>query len=116
MNAGFFWPATPQSDLSLSSGIGYAYYVKNPQLSYVEVAPNSALAWNVFFDDGWLTFFDQFSYSQNVVNEPALSGIVTFPVLDNTIGARVDWLPNQWQFQAGYSHDNYFSDSSALSI
>lgn len=113
-NVGFFWPATPQSDLSLSSRIGYAYYVKNPQLSYVEVAPNSALAWNVFFDDGWLTFFDQFSYSQNVANEPALSGIVIFPVLDNTIGARVNWLPSQWQFQAGYSHDNYFSDSSAF--
>jgi hypothetical protein len=113
-NVGFFWPATPQSDLSLSSRIGYAYYVKNPQLGYVEIAPNSALAWNVLFDDGSLTFFDQFSYSPNVADEPALTGIVIFPILDNTIGVRVNWLPNQWQFQAGYSHDNYLSDSTAF--
>lgn len=114
VNVGFFWPATQQSDLSFSARFGYAYYVKNPQLGYVEIAPNSALAWNVFFDDGWLTFFDQFSYSESVVDQAALSGIVTFPILDNTIGARVNWLPKQWQFQAGYSHDNYFSDSTAF--
>src|SRR5208337_1290085 len=110
VNAGFFWPATLQSQVSLNAGVGYARYLKNSQYDYVDVAPNSALAWNVFFDDGWLTFFDQFSYSQQVVTEAALSGIATFPHYDNTIGTRASWLPGQWLLEAGYSHDDYFSD------
>ncbi len=47
--------------------------------------------------------------------EAALSDLATFPHFDNTIGLRASWLPNQWLVEGGYSHNNYFSDSSSLS-
>jgi uncharacterized protein YaiE (UPF0345 family) len=114
VNAGFYWPATEQSEINLNTSIGYAHYLHNSQEDNVQVSPDSALSWNVFFEDGSLTFFDQFSYSQSVESQAALSGVATFPIFDNTAGLRVNWLPNQWAFQAGYSHDNHLSDSSQL--
>lgn len=114
LNLGFDWPATPQSDVNLNTSLGYAHYLNNPQYDYLEVGPNSLLSWNVSFADGSLNFFDQFSYSQEVVTQPALSGVATFPIFDNTVGGRVNWSPGQWVFQAGYSHDNYLSDASAF--
>ena len=81
VNVGFYWPVTLQSDVSLNTSIGYAHYVKYSQYDYVEIGPNSALSWNVLFEDGSLTFFDQFSYSQQVVSQAALSGVATFPIL-----------------------------------
>jgi len=112
LNLGFFWPATTQSQLNFGSSIGYVHYLKNSQYDHAEVAPNSALSWAVGFDDGSITFFDQFSYSQQVLAESALSGLATFPRLNNTIGARVDWLPGRWAFEIGYSHNTSFSESS----
>jgi hypothetical protein len=114
VNVGFYWPVTLQSDLSLNTSIGYAHYLKYSQYDYLEIGPNSALSWNVLFEDGSLTFFDQFTYSQQVVSQAALSGVATFPIFENTAGVRVNWLPNQWAFQAGYSHDDYLSDSSTF--
>jgi hypothetical protein len=111
---GFYWPATQQSAVSLNTSLGYAHYLNNAQYDYLEVGPNSALSWNVLFPDGSLNFFDQFSYSQQVETQASLSGVATFPIFDNTAGARINWSPSQWVFQAGYSHDNYFSDSSVF--
>jgi hypothetical protein len=111
VNLGFYWPATEQSDLILNTSIGYACYLKNSQNDSLEVSPNSVLSWNVLFEDGSLNFFDQFNYSEQVESQAALSGVATFPIFDNTAGIRVNWLPDQWAFQAGYSHENYLSDS-----
>jgi hypothetical protein len=112
LNLGVIWPATLQSELRFSSSIGYLHYVKNSFNDHLEVAPTSALSWAIRFDDGAITLFDQFSYSQQVLSESALSGIAIFPWFNNTIGTRVDWLPGHWAVQAGYSHNNSLSDSS----
>jgi hypothetical protein len=112
LNLGFFWPATTQSQINFSSSIGYVHYLKNTQYNHLEISPNSALSWIIGFDDGSITFYDQFSYSQQVQTESALSGVATFPRLDNTIGTRVDWLPGRWALAMGYSHNNSFSDES----
>ena len=114
VNAGFDWPVTELSDLNLNTSIGYDHYLRYSQYDTFEVAPNSALSWNVLIPDGSLTFFDQFSYSQQVATQPALTGVANFPIFDNSTGVRVNWLPGQWAFQAGYSHEEYFSDSSAF--
>jgi hypothetical protein len=114
VNVGFDWPATDLSDLSLNTSIGYSHYLRYSQYDSLQVAPNSALSWNLLIPDGSVSFYDQFSYSQNVVSQPALSGVATFPIFDNTIGVRTDWEPGQWDAQAGYSHEDYFSDTSAF--
>ena len=112
VSAGLFWPATTQSDLRFGSSFGYVHYLKNSQYDHLEVGPNSALSWAIGFDDGTITFFDQFSYSQQVLAESAIAGLATFPRFNNTVGTRVDWLPDRWALEAGYSHNDSFSDSS----
>jgi hypothetical protein len=111
-NIGLFWPATTQSELRFGSSFGYVHYLKNSQYDHLEVAPTSALSWAVGFDDGTITFFDQFSYSQQVLAESAIAGLATFPRFNNTVGTRVDWLPGRWALEAGYSHNDSFSDST----
>jgi len=112
LNLGFFWPVTTGSQLNFSSSIGYVHYLRNSRYDHLEVAPSSALNWVVGFDGGSVSFFDQFSYSQQVLSESSLSGLATFPRFDNTIGTRVDWLPGRWAFELGYSHNTTFSDST----
>jgi len=114
VTTGIFWPLTTLSDITLNTGIGYAHYLKSSQNDYVEVTPNSVLNWNISLDDVVFTFYDQFSYTESVVTQPALVGTATFPIFDNTAGARVNWTPNQWLFQAGYSYDDYVPESPAF--
>ena len=112
LTAGFDWQATALTDLSLNTEIGYLHYLRHSEMDSLEVAPNSALAWNIYFDDGYVSFFDQFTYSQSVISEAALSGIASLPRFDNNVGTRITWSPGKWLWQAGYSHDIYYSDSS----
>jgi hypothetical protein len=114
MTAGFTLPATEQSGLNLNTGVGYAYYLVHPQYSAWEISPDSALSWDIAFEDGSMTLFDQFSFSQQVGTESALYGVAAFPRFDNTIGIKATWLPNRWRIEGGYSHNNFFSDSSAF--
>jgi hypothetical protein len=113
MIAGFTWPATPQSSLYLNAGVGYLKYLNHPKYDRLQLAPNSVLNWNVGLEDVTLSFYDQFTYSQQVVSEAALAGSASFPLFDNTVGTRATWTPGKWDLSAGYSHDNYVSDSSA---
>lgn len=106
------WPATPQSALTLEADIGYRHYLNHSQYDGLEISPNSALTYSITWDEGSLSFFDQFSYLQDVVSQPALSGVATFPRLENTVGTRVTFEPGKWLLVAGYSHDNYLTDSS----
>ena len=113
LNLGFVWPATEQSELNLSSSVGYAKYLANPRYDRVEISPGSALTWRISFTDGSLTFFDQFSDSQSVISEASVSGVSNLPRIDNTLGARAEWDPGRWLLAVGYSHDIFFSDASA---
>jgi hypothetical protein len=108
------WGATDQSLLQIGAGIGYVHYFKNSENGGLEVTPNSALSYRMGFTDGSLAVFDQVSYSQQVVQEPALVNVATLPRLENTVGTRVTWEPGRWELQAGYSHDDYLSTSSSF--
>ena len=112
LNLGFDWPVTTQSELRFGSSFGYLHYLSHSQYDHLEVAPTSALSWAIGFDDGSITFFDQFSYSQQVLAQSALVGLAFFPLFNNTVGTRVDWLPGRWALEEGYSHNESFSDSS----
>jgi hypothetical protein len=108
------WSVTPQSAITLGARIGYRHYVEHHQYDALEIAPNSALTYNVTWDQGSLAFYDLFSYSQDVVSQAALSGLASFPLLDNTVGTRLSLLPGKWLLEAGYSHNDYISDSSGF--
>src|SRR5262249_17928335 len=70
------------------------------------------LSWDISFEDGTLTLFDQFSYSSQVGTVSALYGLASFPRFDNTLGLKAAWLPNRWRVEGGYSHNDFFSDST----
>ena len=112
LNLGLAWPVTTESNLHFRSNLGYVHYLRNSQYDHLEVAPNSALSWAIGWPNGSVSLFDQFSYSQQVLAEPAISGLAIFPRFNNTIGAQANWLPGQCAFEIGYSHNNAFSDSS----
>jgi hypothetical protein len=113
ITTGFQWPATEKSELRFNGGFGYAHYLAHPEFDALEITPDSALAWEASFEDGKLTLFDRFSYSQQVITESAISGVPTFPRFDNTVGTKVTWLPDHWLLEGGYSHNDFFSDSTA---
>ena len=112
LNLGFIWPATEQSELDFYTSAGYGKYLEHPSNDRFEVDPGSALSWNISFEDGTLTFFDQFSDSQSVISEASVTGLSKLPRIDNTAGTRADWQPGRWLFELGYSHDTYFSDDA----
>ena len=110
---GLVWAATEQSELNFNISAGYAKYLAHPVNDQAEIAPGSVLSWKISFEDGSLTFFDQFSDSQSVITEASVSGVGTLPRIDNTIGVRAQWQPGRWLLELDYSHDNYFSDDAA---
>jgi hypothetical protein len=114
VNAGMVWPATPLSSVTLSAGIGYAHYLKNSQNDSLEFQPNSSLNWNIFIEDVTLSLYDQFSFSQQVVTQGAVSDLTRFPIYNETAGILASWQPGHWEFSGGYSHGETFSTSSAL--
>ncbi len=113
LNLGLVWPITEQTELNLSSSVGYAKYLAYPSNDQIQIAPGSALTWRISFTDGSLTFFDQFSDTQSVISEASVSGISNLPQIDNTVGLRAEWDPGRWLLAVGYSHDNFFSDGAA---
>jgi hypothetical protein len=116
LNLGAAWAPTGQSALQLGTGIGYNLYLKNPTNSGLNITPNSALTYAFSLDDFKVTLFDQFSYTSEVISEASLANVGTLPRLDNTIGIRLAWNPSQWDFQVGYSHDDYLSEGNGQNL
>jgi len=114
LDLGFAWLATGQSELDFYTSAGYGKYLEHPSNDQFEVNPGSALSWNISFEDGSLTFFDQFSDSQSVISEASVTGVSKLPRIDNTVGARANWQPGRWLFELDYSHDTYFSDDATF--
>lgn len=109
---GFDWPATERSDLRLGTGVGYIHYFRYTANNGLEVTPNSALTYSLSWKDLVLTLYDQLSYTRQVTTEAALANVATLPQFDNTVGARAEWDPGHWAFQASYGHDIYLSDTA----
>lgn len=115
LRMGLTWPATEKSELHLNTSVGYVHYLDHSQYDTLEVAPDSALSWSMFFPDGAVTLFDQFSYAHTVASEAALTGLVTLPRLDNNVGARTTWLPGHWFVEGSASLDEFVTDSPGFS-
>jgi hypothetical protein len=106
------WPITESTQLAMGVGLGYIKYHKNDQLDRFDLSPDTELALDIAAKDFVFTFFERATYSQEVVNDAAVSGVAEYPRFDNTIGGRVTWLPGDWLCAVGYSHANFLSSSS----
>jgi hypothetical protein len=105
---GVLFQLSPQSRLDFRTGVGYEDYIDNSVEDRLFITPGSELAIDVRVGSAVVTFFDRFDYSQDVVQEGALSGVGRFPRLENTVGLRSVWQFDRWVYQAGYSHLNVF--------
>lgn len=108
-----FWPATDNTTLSFGLGLGYEHYLDNSDLNNFLITPDSALAWDITAQDWMFTFYDRFTYSQEVASQGGLSDTAEYPRIENTVGVRARWQPDRYELQFGYSHFNFFSTSSA---
>ncbi len=110
---GGFLPITDTGRLTLGFGVGYADYLKNNDLDRLYFSPNSELAYDFSVKDFRFTIFDSFDYSYDVEGVGAVSGVAQLPRFENTVGMRVLWVPSKWSYQAGYSHNNYITQSGS---
>jgi hypothetical protein len=114
LDFGVLWPASDSSRLQFDSQIGYVTYLAHTRTDSIEIAPNSALTWNISFADGSLAFYDQFEYSQEVITVPSVRGLDSLPRLINTVGVRAQWLPGKWVLEAGISHSDFQSTDATF--
>ncbi len=108
---GLMWPVTETNTLTLNTSIGYTHYWDHDYLdsANVLVAPNSALAFNLFVGDFKFNFHDDFSYQQDPVNEGAFSNVATFDRFNNDAGVTAIWDLNQIVLTLGYDHINFIT-------
>jgi len=83
------WPVTEKNKLSLSLGLGYAKYINTPEFDGLFLTPGSDLSFDVYIKDFVINFHDRFSYSQDVSNDPTVSGIGIVDRFENALGVSV---------------------------
>ncbi len=112
------WQATRDSVISMGMGFGYQFYTENTDLNRAFFTPDSDLAWDIPVKDWVFTVYDRFSYSQDLLSQPAFVGTGQtgdYPRMDNTAGLRARWMPSRYVFEAGYGHNTFYTDSQDYS-
>jgi hypothetical protein len=110
------WPVTSTSALlSFASSLSYAKYLRNSQYDRYIISPDSEFALDVPVENIVFTLYDRFFYSQDVLDLGELSGVAEFSGLNNTVGLKATWLPEDWLVLVDYGHFNFFSSSTIYS-
>jgi hypothetical protein len=111
------WQVSELNALRLDLGIGYAAYASHSEFDTQSllIAPQSALAFDLYIGDFRITFFDQFSLLQNPVDEIDLANVGRFPRFENAAGITVLWDLNKVILIGGYTHYNFESLDSNFS-
>lgn len=112
LNTRVFWPVTDKNALNLNVGLGYAAYVAHPLYDYLVITPDSELSFDLFVRDFKFTFYDRFSYTENPVDNGAVSGVANFGGLNNVAGLNAAWDLNKVILSAGYGHADFLSSTS----
>ena len=116
LNLGMTYRGFHESRVNLNVGIGYEDYIDNSENDRFFIAPGSEVALDARIGPSTVTVFDRFDYSQDVASEGALSGVASFPRLQNTVGVRSVWKSGKWVWQADYSHLNVIATEDASSM
>jgi len=111
LNTRAYWPLTEKNALYFSVGVGYAKYFNHPVYDRFLVTPGSELSFDLFVKDFRFTFFDRFSYTQNPLDNGAISGVANYGGLDNQAGLNALWDLNKAILSVGYAHANWISST-----
>ena len=118
------YPITQLNTLRLSLGVGYEWYLMNPELNANAplVNPGSELAFNLFVGDFHIRLHERLSYQESLFfNSPAnnqaffnFTNTGIFERLDNHVGCDVIWDLNKTVLSAGYDHENFTAYTSSF--
>jgi hypothetical protein len=114
LGANVVWQVSALNALRLDLGIGYAAYVSHSKYNSESllIAPNSAVAFDIYVGDFRITLFDEFSLLQNPVDEINLANVARFARFQNAAGITVLWDLNKVILVGGYTHYNLESFNS----
>ena len=106
-----YWPITRLNNVSLNLGLGYNYYLNDPDLGgqYLLVSPASELMFNIFIQDFIITVYTRPSVTENPTDDPTISDAVNYTFFNNTAGIDVLWDLNDLQFGIGYANQIRYS-------
>jgi len=111
-NAVGVWPVSEKNSLNLSLGVGYVAYLKTTEYNNFFIAPGSDVSFDLYINDFIINFHDRFSYSQDVSNDPTVSGTGSLEHFENVSGIQGIWDLNKLVLGAGYDHSIYIASSS----
>jgi hypothetical protein len=114
VNMRAYWPITENNSLFFSTGIGYTKYLKTTSLDHLDITPDSNLAFRMYVGDFAINFHDRFSITEDIQQNPTVSGTGNFNQIENTVGTHVDWDLNELIVSFGYDHDLVTYPNSAF--
>ena len=106
-----YWPITRLNNVSLALGVGYNYYLNDPDLGgqYLLISPATELMFNIFIQDFIITVYTRPSVTENPTDDPTISNAVNYTFFSNTAGIDVLWDLNDLQFGIGYANQIRYS-------
>ena len=105
MNTRAFWPISENNSLFFSTGIGYTTYLTTTDRDHLDITPDSNLTFRMYVGDFVIDFHDRFSITEDIQQNPTVSGTGNFNQIENTAGTTVDWDLNDLVLTFGYDHD-----------
>lgn len=108
LGVGFLWQLSQNTSLQFDMGVGYRWYLNNPSVNMINMAPNSRLDYRIRIKDLLeLSLYDRFTVIGDAIGLPDAAGqqnIQNFQRFNNTTGITANWnLVRQVSLQNGYS-------------
>jgi hypothetical protein len=106
-----YWPVTRLNNLSLNLGLGYNYYLNNPDLGgqYLLVSPATEIMFNLYVRDVRITLYTRPSITENSPEDPTLTDVIDYTVFNNVAGIDVMWDLNDVMLGVGYANQMRYS-------
>ncbi len=111
---GLYYPITRLNNLRLNIGVGYDFYLENPEYGgqSLLIAPDTEMVFNVFVKDFRITFFLRPSITNTPDDNPTLSDVSNYTIFNNTVGVNIMWDLNDVILGAGYNRFDQFAINS----
>ena len=106
-----YWPVTRLNNLSVNLGLGYNYYLNNPDLGgqTLLVSPATEIMFNLFIRDVRITLYTRPSITENSPDNPTLNNVVDYTVFNNVAGIDLMWDLNDVMLGIGYANQLRYS-------
>lgn len=115
VDVGVFYPITERSRLSFGVGLAYEIYTQDTRTDRLSLSPNSEVALDFEVGRSLVTVYDRFSFSQDLLDQGEASEARNYGGFDNSLGFRVNWVPEPMFVETGYSWNLFLSSNDEFS-